>query len=238
MKQDLRQKMLGVLGGMGPLASTEFLKTIYEYNLPTKREQESPRVILYSDPTFPDRTEVLLKGDYELLLARLIEALSYLGESKAEKIVICCITIHHLLPKLPDELRKRIISLIDVIFTKVLATQKQHLLICTKGTRQLEIFPKHKLWQQTQDYLLLPDEKDQKIIHQMIYELKVDGELEKCVSVLEGLKSKYSVNNFIAGCTEIHLLSKYFESLPAYKNEQVFLDPLIVIAQEINNYLC
>lgn len=47
---------LGVLGGMGPLASAEFLKTIYECSV-AGGEQRSPSVIMYSDPTFPDRTE-------------------------------------------------------------------------------------------------------------------------------------------------------------------------------------
>ena len=48
-------KLLGILGGMGPLASAEFLKTIYEYGT-RDLEQRSPACILYSDPTFPDRT--------------------------------------------------------------------------------------------------------------------------------------------------------------------------------------
>lgn len=233
MKQGRRQKMLGVLGGMGPLASAEFLKTIYEYNLSIEREQELPRVVLYSDPTFPDRTEVLLKGDHNLLLARLIEALCYLCESDVSRIVICCITSHYLLPKLPEELRKRIISLVDVIFKKTLERQKKHLLICTRGTRQMEIFQDHSLWQYTKDYIVLPDEQDQNLIHQMIYHLKLKGESQKCIPILETLKSKYKVNSFIAGCTEIHLLSKYLEVPLVYQEDNIFLDPLTIVAQEI-----
>jgi aspartate racemase len=41
-------KTLGVLGGMGPLAEPE---------------QAASKGILYSDPSFPDRTEAILRGD-------------------------------------------------------------------------------------------------------------------------------------------------------------------------------
>ena len=46
---------LGILGGMGPLTSAEFLKTIYEVNI-SGPEQDAPACVLYSDPSVPDRT--------------------------------------------------------------------------------------------------------------------------------------------------------------------------------------
>jgi aspartate racemase len=55
---------------MGPLASAEFVKTIYEYNL-ASREQEMPACILLSDPTIPDRTEAIQNGAEEKVVARL-----------------------------------------------------------------------------------------------------------------------------------------------------------------------
>ena len=44
----MKEKILGILGGMGPLASTGFLKTIYEQNLGGGPEQNYPDVILHS----------------------------------------------------------------------------------------------------------------------------------------------------------------------------------------------
>ena len=55
------KEILGVVGGMGPLASAEFVKTIYEHSL-GEREQASPTVLMHSDPTFPDRTQLLPCG--------------------------------------------------------------------------------------------------------------------------------------------------------------------------------
>lgn len=233
MTKSHKSEILGVLGGMGPLASAEFLKTIYENNILGKREQRSPKVIVYSDPTFPERIEVLLRGDEKKLLANLIEALDKLCDLDVSKIVICCITSHYLLPKLPYQLRDRVISLVDIIFKKVLERQQKHLLICSKGTYQLGIFQNHILWQFTQRYIVLPELNDQNLIHQMIYSLKINGECQKYFPFLDALQAKYNVAKFIAGCTEIHLLNKYFKLFTGNENENLFLDPLMIIAEEL-----
>ena len=51
------KQVLGVLGGMGGLASAEFVKTVYEISGEgVEQEQAGPVVLMYSDPAFPDRT--------------------------------------------------------------------------------------------------------------------------------------------------------------------------------------
>ena len=100
MSTNTKQPTYGVIGGMGPLASAEFLKTIYEYSL-DQREQDSPVVLVYSDPTFPDRTDAFLAGQDEALLSQLNRAVDRLRSWDASKIVICCMTIHYLVPRLP-----------------------------------------------------------------------------------------------------------------------------------------
>lgn len=84
-------KLLGILGGMGPLASAEFLKTIYEYGI-SDLEQRSPACILYSDPTLPDRTQAIVNGEEALLASALVNALDMLVHLGASK----CDRLHHL----------------------------------------------------------------------------------------------------------------------------------------------
>src|SRR5260221_377430 len=105
--------MLGILGGMGPLASAEFLKTIYRLNL-SGSEQEAPSCVLLSAPSFPDRTAAILNGSTAILVTRLTQALEELASLGAERIVIACVTIHHLLPDVPERLRRRVVSLLDL----------------------------------------------------------------------------------------------------------------------------
>ena len=212
------------------MASAEFLNTIYEVSLDGV-EQESPYVVMSSDPSFPDRTEAFLKGDHEELLKRLVRVLSQLSEMGASKIVICCITIHYLLPLLPPDLRARVVSLVDVIMDQVAQTRKRHLLVCTKGTRRMGLFQRHGLWNLVKDRIVLPEDEDQEEIHnEIIYRIKGRVDVRQVVPRLESLLVKYEADSFIAGCTEIHLLAKHFLTS---NRSYGCIDPLVIIAKDL-----
>lgn len=227
-----KNSVLGIVGGMGPLASAEFLKTIYEHN-PGKHEQVSAKVVMYSDPSFPDRTEALLAGADAVVFEKLIEALECLRRLNVSQIVICCVTIHHLLPRLRDDLRKPIWSLPDLIFRQVSLSRERHLLLCSSGSRKLGLFQNHAQWQRLKDQFILPDEDDQALIHQLIYRLKGGYDPRRLICPLESLLAKYKANSFIAGCTEIHLLAKHYETENGSRREYGCVDPLTIIAKDL-----
>jgi aspartate racemase len=87
--------ILGVVGGRGLLASSEFLLSICEYGL-NGDEQGSPSVIMHSDPTLPDRT-AFLGGRDAILLDRLVAVLESLRSLGASKVGLCGVTIQRLL---------------------------------------------------------------------------------------------------------------------------------------------
>src|ERR1700704_1982554 len=199
--------MLGILGGLGPLASAEFLKTIYRLNT-LASEQEAPSCVLLSDPSFPDRTEAILKGSTELLAVRLTSALEKLSSHGAERIVIACVTIHHVLPAVPERLRLRVVSLLDLIVQEVKASGQQHLFLASTGTRTARIFERHEGWDSVAEWIRFLDEDDQHELHDWIYRLKRGEPAEGCLAWLESLPSRYGIDRFIFACTELHLLQE------------------------------
>ena len=219
------QYLLGVLGGLGPLASAEFVKTIYEYSVGAG-EQRSPAVLMYSDPGFPDRTETLLSGSYEHLLKRLVGALELLCERNVSEVIICCITIHYLLPELPSHLREKVSSLLDPIMERVSEMRTKQLMLCSNGVRQLSVFERHPAWQHAGQYIVMPDADDQQRIHTLIYEIKRNRNLDSISAALEELFVKYRVDGFIAGCTEMHLFARKFRNC---------IDPLAIVAKQLAN---
>jgi aspartate racemase len=227
----MKRDILGIVGGLGPLASAEFVKTIYECGQ-ERREQDCPVVVMQSDPSFPDRTQFLLEGKYESLLSRLTEVILGLRKLGANRIVICCITIHYLLPKLAPELRRPVISLLDVIFALVAESRRRHLLISTTGARKLGIYECHAQWQHLRDRIILPDESDQVLIHNGIYQIKRDRDIRKMIPLVETLLPKYDTDSFIAGCTEIHLLAKHFASSRSGGCHGC-IDPLMAVAKDL-----
>lgn len=218
---------LGVVGGMGPLVSAEFLKTIYAIGQWT-REQDAPRVIVYSDPTFPDRTELLLRGEEEPLALRLGGAIDRLLGAGATEVVIACVTIHRVLHRLPARLRAPVVSLIDRALAEVAGSDERHLLFCTTGTRRLRLFEDHPAWAVVRDRIVLPDDDDQAAIHQLIYRVKARQEDELMPSVRR-LLAKYGVRSFVAGCTEFHLAAA---RIAADAAGTPFIDPLTLIARD------
>jgi aspartate racemase len=221
-----------VLGGLGPLASAEFMRTIYECSL-GKYEQNGPSVTLLSDPAFPDRTTAILAGEEDVLIQPLTESLQKLVDQGAGKIVICCMTIHAVLHRAPAQLRSRVVSLLDIIFDHVAANGGRHLIACTKGTRQMRLFENHAQWDTTKDHFILPDERDLDSIHQMIYRLKSNSPPAIEAPTFEKILEQYSAKSFVSGCTEIHLLVKHYMSPGVASTGYAFVDPLVIIAKRV-----
>ena len=226
------REIWGVLGGMGPIASAEFLKTIYELSA-GKVEQQTPIVVLISDPTFPDRTEYLLHNQEGLLLEPLRRSLLRLVEIEVTRIVICCMTIHHLVPQLPDPLKQRIVNLLDLVFAAVLRSERKHLLLCTTGSRRTELYQRQPLWEKTKGRIVLPESEDQRQVHDLIYQIKRGRLGNGRLSLVDSLLAKYGVDSFIAGCTEIHVLAKQIQRATHAGVAEFCIDPLTIVAREI-----
>jgi aspartate racemase len=230
----MEKPVLGVLGGMGGLASAEFVKTIYEFSGEVSpREQAAPAVLMYSDPTFPDRTEAFLRGETQLLLTRLIDALELLCGMGASQLVICCMTIHYLLPQVPGALRERIISLTDAIFCSVESLKKKQLVISSTGTIKLELLQRHSRWEQARNYFVFPSEAEQRQMHDLIYEVKLNRNLLEARLFVETLLARHRVDSFIAACSEIHLLAKQFAPSGLQQRGYSCIDPLAIIARQV-----
>ena len=223
----MTKPVLGVLGGMGGLASAEFVKTVYELSGEvSEQEQAGPVVVMYSDPAFPDRTAAFLRGETQPILTRLIDALELLDRLGASHFVICCMTIHYLLPQLPGALRERIISLPDVILSEVESLKKQHLVISSTGTIKLELLQQHPRWEHARNYFVFPSDDEQRQMHDLIYEVKLNRNLLEARLLVETLLARHRMNSFIAACSEIHLLAKQFAPSRC-------IDPLALIARQV-----
>jgi aspartate racemase len=62
MEEPEPAKLLGILGGMGPLATVQFFHMLLEETGATEDEQHVP-VLIYSRPQIPSRPKALLEGE-------------------------------------------------------------------------------------------------------------------------------------------------------------------------------
>ncbi|WP_431284236.1 aspartate/glutamate racemase family protein [Humitalea sp. 24SJ18S-53] len=84
--------MLGILGGMGPLAGAQFLARLTLLT-PAERDQDHLPCVLWSDPRVPDRTAARLGTGPDPLPA-LLRGLRALEAAGATAIAIPCNTAH------------------------------------------------------------------------------------------------------------------------------------------------
>ena len=87
-------KKLGVIGGMGPEASSYFYSELIAHT-DAARDQDHIDTLIVSQATMPDRTAAILSGKHDELLATMrtdVEALEAFG---CENIAITCNTSHY-----------------------------------------------------------------------------------------------------------------------------------------------
>ena len=81
---------LGVLGGMGPLATADFLSKLVQ-NTDAQIDQDHIPVLLYGDCTTPDRTASIV-GKGPSPLDKLLAGIRFLNDSGVGAICIPCNT--------------------------------------------------------------------------------------------------------------------------------------------------
>ncbi|MCX8133824.1 MAG: amino acid racemase [Roseococcus sp.] len=104
-------RVLGVLGGMGPLASAEFMRQL-TLRTPATRDQEHIPAVLWSDPRVPDRTAARLAGG-EDPLPWLLRGLAGLEGAGCGAVAIPCNTAHLWFEAMQAATPMRLLHIVD-----------------------------------------------------------------------------------------------------------------------------
>ena len=86
-------KRLGILGGMGPAASAEFINRLIQQT-PAGCDQEHIPFVLWNEPRIPDRSTSIRNGD-DRPLPYLLQGIQVLKSLGCTSIVIPCNTAHY-----------------------------------------------------------------------------------------------------------------------------------------------
>lgn len=201
--------ILGVLGGMGPAATAEFMRLIAE-KAPASCDQEHPRVIVFSNTITPNRTDFILgKGPDPTPF--LLDGLNKLLSWGADLLAVTCNTSHYYINLFPENIKSKLISIIDETIDKGrIISPNGAWLTATLGTMNTGIYQKRA---QEKGFMLKEPTKEQmeKIHHvtDLVKYGKVDNAgclyKELCMQLWE--KENLPI---IGACTELPIA--YFES--------------------------
>ena len=220
-------KILGVIGGMGSLATQLFYKMVIE-RTDAHLDQEHINMLILNHATMPDRTKAILNGTGMAVYKKLLTDAKFLQESGATVIAIPCNTSHCWIEELQSEISIPIINMIEATAEVIAAggQAKKVGILATDGTIQSALYQKA-----CQRHGLIPivlSEDNQKRVMHIIYEGVKNGEpidLEEFKYVQAELFGK-NCDCAIMGCTELSCFKKL------YALSDYYLDAMEVLAEK------
>jgi len=105
------EKIIGILGGMGPEATVDLFYKIIKLT-PAEKDQEHLRIIIDNNPKIPDRTAAIL-GKGEDPLPALQETAQSLEKAGADFIIIPCNTAYYFLSSIQESVKIPILNMIE-----------------------------------------------------------------------------------------------------------------------------
>lgn len=204
------QKTIGILGGMGPLATADLFQKIV---LLTEAETDRDHIRVYIDSNaqIPDRTAALLSGG-EDPVPEMTKALRNLEKCGADCIVMPCNTAHFFLPRLQAETTVPFLSILTAA-AEACRTQfpgKTVGILATTGTLAANLY--QGALEQAGVRYQVPDEAEQAALMRVIYEGVKAGKgpetyREALLRVAENMADR-GTEVFLLGCTELPLAVK------------------------------
>jgi len=219
--------ILGIIGGMGPLATCDLFKKIIELT-DAATDKEHLHIIIDNNTQIPDRTEFIV-GHGEDPRTEMIKSAIRLETMGVSYIAIPCNTAHYFYYDIVEHTKVKIIHMIEetaVFLNKTNPKDKDYLLLATKGTYKSEIYK--KTFKKFGLNILEPNESDQDIIMgwtNKIKSSKFDITLEEYESIIDKYRGDKSTP-VILGCTELPLLAKSIGLM-----EEEYIDPTLVLAK-------
>jgi len=204
------EKIIGILGGMGPEATIDLFYKIIKFT-PSEKDQDHLRIIIDNNPKIPDRTAAIL-GKGEDPLPALQKSARNLEKAGVDFIIIPCNTAHYFLSQIQKSVKIPILNMIEEtakeIQKRISPIQKVGLL-ASIGTYKTEIYHQH--FKKYNIEIISPEEKDKEKVLKVIHAVKAGNLSEKIKKNILKIAQKLidkRAEAIITGCTEIPLILK------------------------------
>lgn len=218
--------VLGIIGGLGPMATAYFLQLITEMT-DASCDQEHIEILVHSKPQIPDRTSYILGKSEENPVTEMIRIGKKLSEQGAEVLAIPCITAHFFQREMEDALGVPIINAIEetALYLKEHNVSKVGIM-ATDGTIESGIF-QHELERKGIE-VIVPSKENQKKVMYLIYEnVKAGKPMDKTVFDNIGFELfGKGAQVILLGCTELSLMKRDFSI------KRNYLDVMEILARK------
>lgn len=223
-----KKKIIGVLGGMGPQASSEFHRLLIEKSISkygVKNNDEFPEILIDSVPVpdFISDTKYLEEAE-----KMLIDRVKRMSRYPVDYMCIACNTAHILLDKLRSESKVYVFSILEEILNEINKFNLTKIgLLATMTTYRLGLYDKvinHK-------QIIKPSINDQNELDEIIRGVIAGKDVDNLKNKLSILANKFIKDNrleaVILGCTELPLIFPQIKKVKILNSLDVLVDAIL-----------
>ena len=206
----MNEKIIGILGGMGPEATLDLFYKIIKLS-PAKKDQDHCRIIIDNNPKIPDRTNAIL-GTGKDPLPELIMTAQNLEKAGADFIIMPCNTAHYFISGIQQNVNIPILNMIEEsanYVKNIFPSFKKVGLFASKGTYKTKLY--NSFFNAKNIDILIPTPPEQEKIMDLIYMFKsgvFSKEMKSQIIKISEEQIKKGIQAIITGCTEIPLILK------------------------------
>ena len=220
----MEKKIIGIIGGMGPLATADLFEKITLHTR-AQRDQDHLRILIDSNTNIPDRTAALLHGGQDPT-PQLTASAALLERMGAQVLIMPCNTAHNYYDAVAGAVHIPVLHMIrltaQALQTRGVAAAG---LLATDGTVETGIY--QRTFAGTGIDLLTPEPERERAIMDMIYRGVKAGDLRYDASAARRAMDsllRQGAQTLILGCTELPLAAKL------YQLDYPFTDPTLELA--------
>lgn len=199
----MNQKVIGIIGGMGPLATCDLFQKITLHTA-ASRDQDHPRVCVDSNTAIADRTAALLRGGADPV-PEMVKSARRLESIGADFLIMPCNTAHCYYHSIEGSVDIPVLHMIaltrDALKTRGVRTAG---LLATDGTIETGIY--QRTFERSGIELLAPEPDGQAAVMNLIYNGVKAGDLTHDAAafrrVCQALLAR-GAETLILGCTEL-----------------------------------
>ena len=195
---------LGVIGGMGPLATVKFYDKVV-LNTEAHNDNEHIDLIVLNHSTMPDRTRCIIENKDTEFLNEIKKDLEILDKIGVDVVAIPCNTSHYFYDEFKNFVNLRIINMIEETILEIKRRGiKKVSVFGTLGTLNSKVYNKYAEKNGIEVKELSVEDK--KSVMDIIYKIKETNNLENkgFIEILNKYCDEETVG--IIACTELSLL--------------------------------
>ncbi|MGI6286730.1 amino acid racemase [Neomoorella humiferrea] len=231
----MTKKVLGIIGGMGPEATVDFMDKIIKAT-PAKDDCDHIHMLVDNNPQVPSRVQAIL-GSGESPAPVLIQMAQNLEKWGADFLAIPCNTAHIYYSEIKNAVNIPVLNIVESARNRILS-ELPHIkkigLLATKATVVTKLY--HNVFNEDNIDLVTPDEEQQQKVMEVIFAVKANqltnNHLQDLREIISQLVAR-GAEAILFACTELSVIAKSIKhiNVPVFDAAQILAEEVVRIVK-------